>query len=285
MIFLLKPGPASALALCRFGRPAKHQGSTYVTRLWLASDMLPNMKTAIHYENHSLLGCICVCTPLFKQQCKLVQQVLHEGQNVHCCAPLVSTNYHCHVWNQLLELGTVKSLSGKNNFYPTSVLPLLEDFVLMLVVSYQWSVSPKLPVIMTTAPWTWQCDLPSSSEPVHLKHQRRSVRHQHQAWKKLSGQCPGSRNLKIEYNFMMFVEVLPLFALLWFYPIQQRIHPEQPPKKKNMTSTWHSNQIQSAWVESWGDTIMEIPMMELVGSNTGNTGNSQVLFVDSRNVM
>ena len=118
MIFLLKPGPASALALCRFGRPAKHQGSTYVTRLWLASDMLPNMKTAIHYENHSLLGCICVCTPLFKQQCKLVQQVFHEGQNVHCCAPLVSTNYHCHVWNQLLELGTVKSLSGKNNFYP-----------------------------------------------------------------------------------------------------------------------------------------------------------------------
>ena len=136
----------------------------------------------------------------------------------------------------------------------------------MLVVSYQWSVSPKIPVIMTTAPWTWQCDLPSSSEPVHLKHQRRSVRHQHQAWKKLSGQCPGSRNLKIECNFMMFVQVLPLFALLWFYPIQQKIHPEQPPKKKqqhDINMTFEPNP-ERFW--KVGAHIMEIPMMELVDS-------------------
>lgn len=75
-------------------------------------------------------------------------------------------------------------------------------------MSVALSVSPKLPAIMTIAPWTWQCDLPSFSEPAHLKHQRRWVRHQHQAWKKRNCRRVQGQEFRLEFHTLSWMLLL-----------------------------------------------------------------------------
>lgn len=265
-----------------FWQAAKHQGSTYITRLWLASDVQPNMKP--HFTMKSIYvvyldasAIVSVFAHLYSNNsASWCRKSFMKGRMctaVHLSfQSTITAMYETNYWN----LGLWKAFPARLISIQNTCTFSSQRFCVVLVVSVI-SVSP-----------------PSSLQSWQLRHEHGSVTCHHLQspliWsikgdgfaistKPERNETAGvSRVKNLDLNFIQFhgcfscagapcgleTQYVRCYHLLCYYDLPyttKKMHPEQPPPHKKKTFKPNPPRFWEI-----GVPIIEVVMMEMAGS-------------------